>query len=294
MDVAILMTCYNRREKTLACLFDCCRQIDAMSGDGIYSFDFYLVDDDSKDGTAEAVSSQYPQVHLTRSEGNLYWNQGMRLAWDKAREQKDYDFYIWINDDIRLRDGALAALLENSEFLRHKAIVVGTAEGEDGTLSYGGRTRSMKLIEPDPTIPRPCHMFNGNLVLVPKAAYSVLGNLEPSYRHSFGDYDYGVRAAKAGIPRVVCPGILCGCDRNPGLPKWSNPQYSLSQRYHFLLSPKGRPPKEQFLFDVRLMGVVRAILHMISLNIRVLFPIKNYLMQQNDGQDKVNDQIDAS
>lgn len=284
MDVAILMTCFNRRETTLSCLLDCYRQIDAMSGSGTYSFSCYLVDDGSTDGTAEAVSEQFPQVNLIRSAGNLYWNQGMRLAWSRAASDRDYDFYLWINDDIRLRDGAIASLLENSEFFRHKAIVTGTAVDQDGELSYGGRTRSMKLIEPDPTIPRPCYMFNGNLVLVPKAAYSVLGNLEPSYSHSFGDFDYGVRASRHDIPRVICPGIQCDCNRNPGLPKWADPAYPLGRRYQYLLSPKGRPFGEQFRFDVRYMGFARAIFHFISLNAKVLFPIKNYLKKTNDEQ----------
>lgn len=284
MDVAILMTCFNRREMTLSCLLDCYRQIDAMSGSGTYSFSCYLVDDGSTDGTAEAVAQQFPQVRLIRSDGNLYWNQGMRLAWDRASKDRDYDFYLWINDDVRLRDGALATMLENSEFFRHKAIVAGTAVDQDGELSYGGRTRSMKLIEPDPTIPRPCYLFNGNLVLVPKAAYALLGNLDQAYRHSFGDFDYSVRAGRKGIPKVICPGIQCDCDRNSGLPAWSDPANTLSQRYRYLLSPKGRPFREQFRFDVRYMGFIRAILHFISLNMKVLFPIKNYLRKTNDGQ----------
>ena len=289
MDVAILMTCYNRREKTLSCLFDCYRQIDAMSGSDAYSFSCYLVDDGSTDGTAEAVVEQFPQVRLIRSEGNLYWNQGMRLAWDTAAKEKDFDFYLWVNDDIRLREGAIASLLENSEFFRHKAIVTGTAVDQEGNISYGGRTRSMKLIEPDPTIPVPCYLFNGNLVLVPKAAYAALGNLDPSYRHSFGDFDYAVRAAWENIPKVVNPGILCDCDRNPGISAWMDPAYPLRKRYQHLLSPKGRPLGEQFHFDVRYMGFVRAVLHFISLNAKVLFPIKNYLRKTNDEQDQLHD-----
>lgn len=288
MDVAILMTCYNRREKTLSCLFDCYRQIDAMSGSDAYTFSCYLVDDGCTDGTAEAVAQQFPHVKLIKSEGNLYWNQGMRLAWETAAKEKDFDFYLWINDDIRLREGAIRSMLENSEFFRHKAIVTGTAADQNGDISYGGRTRSMRLIEPDPTIPVPCYLFNGNLVLVPKAAYATLGNLDPSYSHSFGDFDYAVRASKHGIPKVVCPGILCDCDRNPGIPAWRDPSFPLRKRYQYLLSPKGRPLGEQFRFDVRYMGFIRAVLHSISLNAKVLFPIKNYLRKANDEQDQLH------
>ncbi len=237
MDVAILMTCFNRREKTLSCLMDCYRQIDAMSGKGNHRFSCYLVDDGSTDGTAMAVEENFPQINVIRAGGNLYWNQGMRLAWDRAAGDKDYDFYLWLNDDIRLREKAIETMLEISEHFRHKAIVVGTAIDSNGAYSYGGRTKSMKIIEPDPTIPKPCYLFNGNLVLVPKSAYSVLGNLDAGYRHSFGDFDYSVRAVHNNIARVVCPGILCDCDRNTEIPKWRDPDYSLGERYRFLLSP---------------------------------------------------------
>lgn len=285
MEVAILMTCHDRRERTLSCLLDCYRQIDGLKGNDAYSFDCWVVDDGSSDGTYEAISQEFPQVHLIKADGNLFWNQGMRLAWTRASQEKDYDFYIWLNDDIRLREWALAAMLETSEFFKHRAIVAGTAVDSEGRYSYGGRTKSMKIVEPDPVIPLPCYMFNGNLVLVPRSAYQILGNLDDAYSHSFGDYDYGVRALRHGIPRVVCPGVLCECDRNAGIPKWRDASYPLKARFSYLLSPKGRPPKEQFLFDIRLMGIVRAMLHNISINLKMLFPLKNSSRRTNDEQD---------
>ena len=270
MQVAVLLTVFNRRDKTVACLDEVFRQADALKADEAYSFSLWMVDDGCTDGTAEVVRQRYPQVHILRG-GDLYWNQGMRLAWEEASRDNP-DFYLWINDDTMLREGALATLMETSEFLRHKAIVVGTAAGADGALSYGGRRKSDKIVEPDATIPVPCWTFNGNLVLVPQAAWKVLGNLDPLYRHSYGDYDYGVRAAKAGVTRVVAPGVLADCPRNPGVEPWRSSAYPLRERYRFLLGPKGRPPKEQFQYDLRSGGLFWAIGHMISLNLKVIFP----------------------
>ena len=274
MEVAVLLTVRNRREKTLRCLDEVFRQADLLRGEGDYVLTVYQVDDVSTDATSEAVRERYPQVRLLSGDGSLYWNQGMRLAWETAAAD-DPDFYCWLNDDTLLREGALSVLLETSLFLRHKAIVVGTAMGADGALSYGGRTRSNKVVEPDPVIPVPCWTFNGNLVLVPRAVWKVLGNLEPLYRHSFGDYDYGVRALKAGVARVVAPGVLADCPRNPGVEPWRSSAYSLRERYAFLFSPKGRPPREQFRYDCRSMGFFRAVGHFVSLNLKVLFPRQN-------------------
>ncbi|MBR1871598.1 MAG: glycosyltransferase family 2 protein [Bacteroidales bacterium] len=271
LRVAVLMTVFNRREKTLAALEGCFRQIDSVAAQEKYSFEIWITDDGSTDGTSEAVSQAYPSVHILHSGGGLYWNRGMRLAWTEAAKDEP-DFYLWLNDDTILAEGALAVMLETSEYLRHKAIVVGTATGEDGSYSYGGRMRSNKIVPPDPVIPVPCYTFNGNLVLVPKAVYDALGNLEPAYHHSFGDYDYGVRALKKNITRVVAPGVLATCDRNPGVEVWRNSGYSLRERYAYLLGPKGRPPREQFLYDTRSMGFFGAIGHFISVNLKVLFP----------------------
>lgn len=272
--VAILLTVFNRREKTVACLKNCYQQIDAMKGIEAYSFSVYLVDDGSTDGTSEAVKELFPQTHVIRSDGNLFWNHGMRLAWSEAAKDNP-DFYLWLNDDTLMKEGALSCMMETSLFLRDRAIIVGTAEDAEGKISYGGRRLSGKIVTPDLVLPVPCDTFNGNMVLVPYYAYKVLGNLEERYSHGFGDYDYGVRAAKAGIVRVVAPGILCECDRNPGVPKWRDSSYSLKERIQFLHSPKGRPPREQFLYDCRSKGAVFAVAHGLSIALKVFFPKKN-------------------
>ena len=269
MRAAILMTVHNRKNQTLKCLKACREQFAELKGR--YDFTVYLVDDGCTDGTSDAVLEQFQDTVIIKGDGSLYWNHGMIRAWEEAAKE-DFDFYIWLNDDTILLPGALNTLLENSYYLRHKAIVAGTARDSSGKLSYGGRTRKGRLIAPDDTIPIPCDTFNGNLVLVPRFAFRTLGTMDPRYSHSFGDYDYGIRADKAGVTTVIAPGVLAVCDRNPGLPKWRNRAFTLKQRYAAIMSPKGRPFKEQFLYDTRKGNIFTATVHFISLNIKVLFP----------------------
>jgi len=271
LSVAILITVWNRRDRAIACLDNIYRQIDGMKAAEQYTFDIIMVDDGSTDGTWESVSQAYPSVKLIKGEGRLYWNGGMRLAWQEAGP---HDFYLWARAGITLEEGALATIMETSEFLRHKAIVAGSVTGADGVLRFGGRTKSGKLIEPDPSIPLPCYNFNGHLVLVPESAHKILGNLDPRYRQRLGDLDYGVRAAAKGITRAVAPGILGTSDFTPSLPDWRNSAYPLSKRYKYFLAPDGRPPREQFLYDCRRRGFFYASGHIISLMFKVLFPRK--------------------
>ena len=271
MNVAVLLSVYNRKDSTLNCLSLCYRQIEMFKASGKYKFDIYLTEDGCTDGTVEAVAVQFPEVNIIHGDGNLFWNRGMCAAWNEAAAH-NYDFYMWLNDDTMLHHGAFVTMLENSASLGHRAIVVGTACDSSGKLSYGGRTRSGKIIRPDDIIPVACDIFNGNLVLIPDYVYQRLGTMDPKYSHSFGDYDYGIRAMKKGITEVIAPGVLASCNRNQGVPKWRDPSLSLKERYSVLLSPKGRPFKEQFLYDRRCCGILMAVLHFFSLNLKVLFP----------------------
>lgn len=265
------MTVYNRRDKTLSCIENCFRQIDALAAEDKYEFTFFLNDDGSTDGLSEAIRARFPQVVLTSSQGDQYWIRGLCSAWNKAAEE-DFDFYIWLDYALQLADDAFRILLENSSFLRHRAIIVGTVTGPDGKLMYGGRTRSGKIIEPDPIIPTACGIIDGNLVLVPKYVFKSLGTLDIRFSQSLGDYDYAVRAIDKGITRVIAPGVLAKCERLLRYPIWRNSSYSLKERYRAVMSPKGRPFKELFLYDLHNSGVFIAIAHFIKLNLLVLFP----------------------
>ena len=64
-QLAVLMTCHDRRDITLVCLQTLYQQ-DAI-------FDVFLLDDGSSDGTSEAVKQHYPNVKILPGNGNLFW-----------------------------------------------------------------------------------------------------------------------------------------------------------------------------------------------------------------------------
>lgn len=92
--------------------------------------DVYLTDDGCTDGTPEAVRQQFPQVHIIHGDGNLFWNRGMYTAWQEAAK-KDYDFYLWLNDDTFVYPDMLSALLHASQQKENKAIIVGPTQSAD-------------------------------------------------------------------------------------------------------------------------------------------------------------------
>lgn len=275
--IAVLLTCYNRREKTLACL----QALYAQKLPQSLNFDVFLVDDGCTDGTGGAVREQFPNVDVLKGDGNLYWCGGMRFAWSEAMKE-DYDAYLWLNDDTILLAGALETMIatadEVSKKERRDGIIVGSCcDPVTGEHTYGGRVkRNRRSRLPDqPMPPRdhvlPCDTMNGNLVLVPRNVFNQLGNFSEPYIHAFGDTDYGMRAKKRGIPIRVAPGHLGLCAANTRVALWTNPTVPLASRWRDMRTPRGLPPKHWFCYVRRHAGIMWPI-YLAKPFIRLMFP----------------------
>lgn len=265
--IAALLTVFNRKKTTLRCLDNLFKQAIPEG----YSLDVYLTNDGCTDGTPEAVREQFPQVNIIDGDGNLFWNRGMWTAWDRAFKTKDYDFYLWLNDDTFLYGGAVEKLLATSQKYNNQAIIVGATESLDKThTTYGGRN--------DKGIPEvngsdaKCVTFNGNIVLFPKYVYDIIGNMDPYYRHSAGDTDYGFTATKRGIAIYQDGEHLGACDEHPTLSNWCNPEIPLRKRWKALHRPNGQPPKELFHLESKFYGVMRATFHYFTTYLHCIFP----------------------
>lgn len=161
-SIAILLTVFNRKEKTLNCLSKIYSQ-NQING---YTFDIYLTNDACTDGTPEAINQQYPEVNIINGKGDLFWNRGMYTAWKRASEVKDYDFYLWLNDDTFVYPNMLENLLAASENKNNKAIIIGATQSSDHKLiTYGGRLKNGNIPQPKGELTQVAY-FNGNIVLV--------------------------------------------------------------------------------------------------------------------------------
>jgi GT2 family glycosyltransferase len=218
--VAAVLAAYNRRDLTLACL----RSLQAQRLPGV-TLDLFVLDDASSDGTGEQIAAQFPEATLLHGNGQLYWNGGMRRAF-AAAIAGDYDYYLWMNDDTHLDDGALGLLLNTERWLRKRGeqavIVAGSTRHPDsGELTYGGVVRPYtwrplrsELVEPGDE-PRPCDTMNGNATLISRAVVMRVGNLDPAFVQQMGDFDYGLRARAAGCSVWVAPGTVGTCASHP-------------------------------------------------------------------------------
>jgi len=253
-NIAILITCYNRKETTLACL----RQVvsDSKKFNDIV-IKVYLVDDGSTDGTSFAIENEFPFIKIINGTGNLFWAGGMRLAWKTAKDFGEHDYYLLLNDDTFLLTDAFQILINSNKKIKAEKLTEGitigtTIDKETGKISYGGSLlknkfspKSVKVFKENVDIE--CDLGNANIMLIPKAIVEKIGTLSTIYTHGLADFDYTLRARKVGFWVMVAPRI-CGFCKNDHGKRWKGTNTKLSERLQFLYSPKGLAYKEYMYF----------------------------------------------
>jgi GT2 family glycosyltransferase len=281
--LAALLTCHNRREITLASL----RRFFAQQLPERCEMTVFLVDDGSTDGTAATVRGEFPQLRIFCGEGSLFWSGGMRWAFAEALKE-DFDYYFWLNDDTLLDAGALNRLIATHRGLAaqgdDRCIVVGSLRDPDsGRLTYGGVVHSSRIHRlkfktlPPVDKPQSCDTANGNALLIPGSVARITGNLNPSFTHSMGDFDYGLRARKLGCSLWIAPGFAGTCRRNETTNTWLDPRLSFANRWEKAMSVKGLPAREWRCFARAHGGILWPLLWTlpyIRISLQSLLPSK--------------------
>ena len=267
--IAVVMACFNRKQTTLRCLETLFAQETAD-----IALDVHLLDDASPDGTGQAVKTAYPQVHVIEGDGERFWGGGMYLAMQSAT-RTEYDFMLWLNDDVALHADALETLLAAhdlacAEHGEGPHIIVGAVtDPETGEFSYSGfrRRNHWHPAQVDRITPRAddltaCDTMNGNCVLVPAAVVRDIGLIDPTYVHQLGDIDYGYRASRAGARIWIGPVAVgrCSVDNRIRQRPWQDRSLSFAARWRSLNSPLGTPLRPWFRFMWTYAGAVGLLL----------------------------------
>lgn len=266
MKLAVLITCHNRREKTKDCLGKLYKQKLPEN----LEMAVFVCDDGSTDGTKEMIGECFPRVHVVLGNGNLYWGGGMRMAWQEARSKGDFDFFLWINDDIMLYDGALLELWKDYQQVGPHAIITGACQSAV-TLewTFGGRDEKGPIIPK--SFPQEVRYMNGNLVLIPALVDKVLDGIKSIYTHYLGDYDYGLRAKNAGFTCYTSSRFLASCEAE-SFQYWADESLSLYERIKLIYHVKGLAVLEYSYYKSYHYGKWLGFKTLIDIHLKALSP----------------------
>ncbi|MBX9969229.1 glycosyltransferase family 2 protein [Priestia aryabhattai] len=257
--IVAILTCFNRREKTLRCLKTLKRQISPV--DKIIDLKIVICDDCSTDGTQEAIIKQYPDVEFVQGTGDLFWARGMARA-TKAAEKYMPDFYLMINDDVEFHDNMLEIMLKSYESIADNmcAVVGSTKDSNTGKLTYGGAIWNGKAIKEKTVMVEPaspcaeCNLSNWNCFLIPRCLYEKVGEIDSYYEHSRADYDYSLRIVKKGYKVYVANDFIGCCSRNSIKNTWEDTSLPFMGRIKALHRRTGMPIKSSWHYYRKFYG----------------------------------------
>lgn len=231
MNIAVLLTCFNRRKKTERCLQSLKIALDVYNNisEEKIRVEIFLTDDGCSDGTADGARAIFPDsnvLHILQGDGNLYWAGGMRYCWREAmKNHSKWDFYLLLNDDTELKENMFKELLAAQQYATiefgKNGIVSGItcASNDPNQLTYGGDVITNRLLATrrrlSPTgTPQFCDLTNANILLVPVSIVNCVGIFYDGYTHGLADTDYSYMVRRAGFPIVLTANYCGACDND--------------------------------------------------------------------------------
>jgi N-acetylglucosaminyl-diphospho-decaprenol L-rhamnosyltransferase len=220
VDVSALIVTYHCREAARACLESLYEHA------GGIALEVIVVDNASGDGTAEMVREDFPQARLLALAENVGFARAVNVAAEEARG----GHLLLLNPDTEVHEGMLAAFLAFAGGLPEPAICGGRTLRPDGRLDpgscWGAPTlwslfcfatalssafKGTRLFDPESLggwkrdSVRDVDIVTGCLLFVPKALWRELGGFDPRFFVYGEDADLALRAAAAGVRRVITP-----------------------------------------------------------------------------------------
>ncbi len=220
MNVSIIIISYNTMEMTL----DCIRSVYGQTKE--ISFEIIVVDNDSKDGSAQAIEENFPAVILIKSTENL----GFAKANNLAAKQAGGKYLLLLNPDTVVLDGAIQKIFQFANSSPDNLVYGGKTFYGDMTLNptscwrqqslwslfcYSlGLTslfRNNRIFDPESygawerDTAREVGIVTGCFLLIEKEFWHLLKGFDPDFFMYGEDADLCVRASENGAKPIITP-----------------------------------------------------------------------------------------
>lgn len=198
----IVIPARNRKSLTLACLHSLTRQTCS-------DFAVVVVDDGSTDGTSDAIQESFPQVHLIRGSGDLWWTCATNLGVLHALE-RGATRVLTLNDDLECAPDCIERLVQAASSHPNALLGCAACDIATGKLTHKGTCVDWKSARFDgPAQPSGSDLLEvshlpGRGMLVPARVFQQIGLFDARGLPHYGaDYDFSLRAKAAGF-EVFC------------------------------------------------------------------------------------------
>lgn len=194
-DTWVLIPVHNRRRITLNCLAHL-RKTQKWE-----QLNVVVIDDGSTDGTAEAVKTKYPTIHLLEGNGDFWWGGAIKSGMKYAKEREG-EVLIWLNDDVLPAPNAVGRIAKKA--VTENAVLAGMVEpASDQEYTTGNKKRFWRL-ESQPynseTTIQPCDATAGKFTAIPNTVVETIGFPDSDrFPHHNCDYEYTLRASEMGF-----------------------------------------------------------------------------------------------
>jgi len=132
MDLSVILVSYRSREPLLAGL----RVLRTDAATAGLQLEIVVVDNDSRDGTLEALAAELPEVRVIANHDNV----GYARAVNQGLAATGAAFALVLNPDCEARPGALRALLDHAAAHPRAGLTGPKILNPDGSLEFSARS----------------------------------------------------------------------------------------------------------------------------------------------------------
>lgn len=132
-EFAVLVLNYNGKKYLQKCISSLLQQTSQ-------SFDIYLVDNNSHDGSREFVKKTFPKVHIINTGANLAFSGGYNFAVRTIEKKKKYTYYLFLNNDAVADKDLISTMQKTFAISKKIAIVNPSVIDESKKLACMGGT----------------------------------------------------------------------------------------------------------------------------------------------------------
>lgn len=218
--VSVIIPVFNGLEYTKKCLKNL-SLLQHSEKEQKLKLELVVVDDGSKDGTDRYIQQNYPEVHLLKGDGSLWWSGGVNKGIKHALENMSTDYILWWNNDIMSETNYFDELYEilvrnkdhdlvGSKILRLHDLLIWGMGGRFDPVSgakfmFGERQNDA----PEYQKPLDVDWFPGMGTCIHKSVFQKIGYLnEKDFPQYHGDSDFTYRAKKAGFKLIAFPQLV--------------------------------------------------------------------------------------